>query len=102
MLLQEGIKNACYSIFHAVSKRTTNRQQTENQLKLARKCFGRREAILWLTKYVRWHLRQTPIMYYGRSLKKISNKDTKKKKMQNYVILVFFSNKVYFQRNESH
>ena len=47
MLLQRGIKNSWYSIFYAVTKRTTNRQQTKNQLKLARKCFGSRKAILW-------------------------------------------------------
>ena len=57
MRLWNGIKNSWYSIFSAVTKRTTNRQQTKNQLKLARKCFGSRRAILWPPKYVRLHLR---------------------------------------------
>ena len=64
MHLWNGIKSCRYSIFYAGTKRTTNRQQTKNQLKLARKCFGSRKAILWPTKYVRLHLRRTPIMYY--------------------------------------
>ena len=46
-LLWKGIKNSWYSIFYAVTRRTTNRQQTKNKLKLARKCFGSRKAILW-------------------------------------------------------
>ena len=36
---KKGIRNSWYSIFDAVTKRTTNRQQTKNQLKLARNCF---------------------------------------------------------------
>ena len=63
-LLKKGIKNSWYSIFYAVTKRTTNRQQTKNQLKLGRKCFGSRKAILWPPKNVRLHLHRTPIMYY--------------------------------------
>ena len=43
MLPKKGIKNSWYSIFYAVTKRTKNRQQTKNQLKLDRKCFGIRE-----------------------------------------------------------
>ena len=64
ILLRNGIKNSWYSIFYAVTKRTTNRQQTKNQLKPARKGFGSRKAKLWPPKYVRLHLRQTPIMHY--------------------------------------
>ena len=67
MLLLNGIKNCRYSIFYAVTKRTTNRQQTENQLKLARKCFGSREAILWPPKFVRSIVR-TLIIYYVTAL----------------------------------
>ena len=63
MLLYKGIKNSWYSIFYAVTKRTTNRQQNKNQLKLAKKCFGSRKAILWPPKYVRLHLFRTPIQY---------------------------------------
>ena len=47
MLLWKGIKISWYSIFYAFTIRTTNRQLTKNQLKLARKCFGSRKAILW-------------------------------------------------------
>ena len=57
MLLLKGIINSWYSIFCAVKKRTTNRQQTKNQSKL-------NKAILWRPKYVRLQLLQTPIMYY--------------------------------------
>ena len=46
MLLKKGIKNSWYSIFYAVKKRTTNRQQTKNQFKLARKSFGSGKALL--------------------------------------------------------
>ena len=52
ILPQKGNKNSWYSIFYAVTKRTTNRQQPKNQLKLARKCFGSRKAILRPPKYV--------------------------------------------------
>ena len=31
VLLYKGIKNSWYLIFYAVTKRTTNRQQTKNQ-----------------------------------------------------------------------
>ena len=64
MLLWKGINNSWYSTFYAVKKRTTNRHQTKNQLKLARKCFGSRKAILWPPNNVRLHLRRTPILYY--------------------------------------
>ena len=64
MLLYKGIKNSWYSIFYAVTKRTTNRQRTKIQLKFAMKCFGSRKAILWPPKYIRFHLCRTPIMYY--------------------------------------
>ena len=64
MLLYKGIKNSWYSIFYAVKKRTTNRQQTKNQSKLAIKRFGSLKAILWPSKYVWLHLLRTPIMYY--------------------------------------
>ena len=64
MLLLKGIENSRYSVFHAVTKRTTNRQQTKNQLKLDRKCFGSRKAIVWPPKYVRLHLRRTPMTHY--------------------------------------
>ena len=60
----EGIKNCRYSIFHAVTKRTTKRQQTKNQLKLGRKRFQNRKAILWPTKYVLLHFLRAPVMYY--------------------------------------
>ena len=50
--------------FFAVTKRTTNRQQTKNQIKLARKFFGSRKVILWPPKYVRLNFCRTPIMYY--------------------------------------
>ena len=40
IVLYKGIKNSWYSIFYAVTKRTLNRQQTKNQWKLAKKCFG--------------------------------------------------------------
>ena len=77
--------NYWYSIFYAVTKRTRNRQQTKqtkNQLKLARKWFGSHKTILWPQKYVRLHLRRTPIMYYVGAhyvffRKKIISKDTK-------------------------
>ena len=68
MLLKKRIKNSWYSIFYAVTKRTANRQQTKHQLKLARKCFGSRKAILWPPKYVRLHLRRRRIMYYVAAL----------------------------------
>ena len=55
MPLYNGIKNSWYSIFYAVTKRTTNRQQTKNQWKLAIKCFGSRKAILWPFNYVKLH-----------------------------------------------
>ena len=64
ILLCKGIKNSWVSIFYAVTKRTTNRQQNKNQLKVARKCFGSRKAILWPPKYVQLHFRRTPMMYY--------------------------------------
>ena len=64
MLFSKGVKNPWYLIFYAVTKRTTNRQRTKNQLKFARNCFGSRKAILWPPKYVRMRLRQTPTMYY--------------------------------------
>ena len=57
MLLLKGFKKSWYSIIYAVTKRTTNRQQTKNQLKLAKKDFGSRKAILWPPKCVRLHLR---------------------------------------------
>ena len=38
----------------------------------------------------------------GRSLLKKRQQLDKKEKMQNYVILVFFSEKIYFQKHESH
>ena len=41
-----GTKNCRYSIFYAVTKRTTNRQKTQNRLKLGRKRFRNRKAIL--------------------------------------------------------
>ena len=41
-----------------------HRQQTKNQFKLAGNCFGSRKAMIWPPKYVRLHLRRTPIMYY--------------------------------------
>ena len=63
MLLRKGIKNSWYSVFYAVTKGTTDRQQTKNQFKLARKCFGSRKALLWPPTYVRLHLCQTTIMY---------------------------------------
>ena len=64
LLLKKGIKNSWYSIFYAVTKRTANRQQTKHQLKLARKCFGSRKAILWPPKYVQLDLRRTRIINY--------------------------------------
>ena len=40
------------------------REQTKNQLKVARKSFGSPKAIFWHPKNVLLHLRQTPILYY--------------------------------------
>ena len=64
IIQQKGIKNSWYSVFYAVTERTTNRQQTKNQLKLARKSFGSRKAILWPPKYVRLHFRRKPMRHY--------------------------------------
>ena len=51
MLLWKGNKRTLgIQFFSAVTKRTTNRQQTKNQLKLARKCFASRKAKLWPPK----------------------------------------------------
>ena len=63
MLLYEGIKNCRYSFFYAVTKRSTNRQQTKNQLNLAPKRFRSRKAMLWPSKY-QVHLPTTLTMFY--------------------------------------
>ena len=66
MLLYKRVKNSWFSIFYAVTKRKTNRQQTKNQLKFARNCFGSHTSahILWPPKYVRLRLRRTPTRFY--------------------------------------
>ena len=66
-LIIEGIKKCRYSIFYAVTKRTTNRQQTENQLKFGRKRFLNRKAILWPSKYVGLNFLRAPIIYFVNS-----------------------------------
>ena len=63
-LLMKGNKNCWHSIFFsAVTKRTTNRQQTKNQLKIGRKRFRNRKAKLWPSKYVRLQFLQAAITY---------------------------------------
>ena len=57
ILLKKRIKKSWCSIFYAATKRITNRQQSENQLKLARKFFGSHKALHWPPKYVRLHRR---------------------------------------------
>ena len=59
----EGIKSCRYSIFYAVTKRTY-RQQTKNQIKLGRKRFRNRKAIIWRSKCAQLHFLQPPILYY--------------------------------------
>ena len=39
--------------FYAVTKLTTTRQQTKNQINFAKKCFRNHKAMLWPSKYVR-------------------------------------------------
>ena len=58
----EWIKNCRYLTFYAVTKRTTNRQRTKNQLKLGRKSFRNLKAIP--SEYV-----PLPIMCYVTSHK---------------------------------
>ena len=41
MFLYEGIKNCRYSIFYLVTKRTTNGQLTENQIKTCQKMLSK-------------------------------------------------------------
>ena len=55
--------------FYAVTKRTTNRQQTKkNQLNFARKRFRSLETVLWPSKHVQLHFLRRQIMDYVTSL----------------------------------
>ena len=69
------------------------REQTKNQLKIARKNFGSRKAIFWRPKYVLLHLRQTLILYYVAAYYENKQQLDKTEKTQNYLILVFFRKK---------
>ena len=91
MLLEKGIKNSWYSIFYAVTKRTTNRQQTKNQLKFARKCFRSRKAYFSPQNmfYCNFVQQRYCIMW---PLINENKQQLDIKKMQNYV-LVFFRKK---------
>ena len=80
MLLHTGIKNCQYSIFYAVTKRTTNRQQTKNQLKVDRKRFRSRKAICWPSKKcLIAALSNTYKVLCNLSLMKLGNKQKKEK-----------------------
>ena len=60
IFLKEGILEGIKKLFNffAVTKRTTNTQQTRNQIKLGRECFRNRKAILWPSKCLGLHFLQ--------------------------------------------
>ena len=100
MLLYKGIKNSWYSIFHAVTKRTTNRQQTKNQLKVARNCFGSLKAIFWPQKMFDCTFFEHRYCIIWPLINENEQKlDKRNAKLCN---TCFLSKKIYFQRHESH
>ena len=62
MLIYKGIKTCPYSFLKAAKENNKKRQQTKNQLKLARKRCQNVQAIFRPSKYIRLRLIQTPIM----------------------------------------
>ena len=80
-----GIKNCGHSIFMRLQKKTTQKQQTKNQLMFARKRFRSRKAILRPSKHVRLYILilRTPIIYYVTFYKRnqVTNRQNKKRQI---------------------